>query len=40
MYALTHAFTGKEGTSLDRYVRTAKDILFNPEMTWQRVTRE
>ncbi|WP_251329477.1 hypothetical protein [Haloplanus pelagicus] len=30
-YALTHAFTGKEGSSLDRYVRTANDILFNPE---------
>lgn len=32
-YALTHCFTGKEGSSLDRYVRTANDILFNPEAT-------
>jgi hypothetical protein len=39
-YALTHAFTGKEGASLDRYVRTANDILFNPEATLERVTRE
>jgi len=39
-YALTHAFTGKEGTALDRYVRTANDILFNPETTLERVQRE
>nr|WP_232819728.1 hypothetical protein [Haloprofundus halophilus] len=32
-YALTHFFSGKEGASLDRYVRTANDILFNPEAT-------
>jgi hypothetical protein len=38
-YALTHAFTGTEGSSLDRYVRTANDILFNPEATLERVKR-
>ncbi|WP_084509900.1 hypothetical protein [Haloplanus natans] len=38
-YALTHAFTGKEGTALDRYVRTANDILFNPEATLEQVQR-
>jgi hypothetical protein len=32
-YALTHFFRGKEGPSLDRYVRRANDILFNPEAT-------
>ncbi len=32
-YALTHFFQGKEGTSLDQYVRIANDILFNPEGT-------
>ena len=32
-YALTHIFQGKEGTSLDQYVRIANDILFNPEGT-------
>jgi len=32
-YALTHCFQGKEGSTLDRYVRTANDILFNPEAT-------
>jgi hypothetical protein len=36
-YALTHFFRGKEGTSLDGYVRTANDILFNPEATIDRV---
>jgi hypothetical protein len=36
-YALTHFFQGKEGTSLDRYVRTANDILFNPEATIETV---
>jgi hypothetical protein len=36
-YALTHFFQGKEGTSLDGYVRTANDILFNPEGTIERV---
>ena len=30
-YALTHFFTGKEGSALDSYVRTANDLLFNPE---------
>ncbi|AXG06024.1 hypothetical protein DU500_05955 [Haloplanus rubicundus] len=39
-YALTHAFTGKEGSALDRYVRTANDILFNPEGTLERVRQE
>ena len=38
-YALTHFFQGKEGTSLDGYVRTANDILFNPEGTIERVER-
>ena len=32
-YALTHFFQGKEGASLDQYVRVANDILFNPEGT-------
>ena len=32
-HALTHFYTGKEGASLDRYVRVANDILFNPEAT-------
>ena len=36
-YALTHFFQGKEGVSLDGYVRTANDILFNPEGTIERV---
>ena len=36
-YALTHFFTGREGASLDGYVRTANDILFNPEGTIERV---
>ncbi|MFA9417901.1 hypothetical protein [Natrinema sp. HArc-T2] len=36
-YALTHFFQGKEGTSLDQYVRLANDILFNPEETIKRV---
>jgi hypothetical protein len=36
-YALTHFFQGKEGTSLDQYVRVANDILFNPEGTIARV---
>jgi hypothetical protein len=38
-YALTHFFQGKEGASLDGYVRTANDILFNPEGTIKRVER-
>jgi len=38
-YALTHFFQGKEGTSLDQYVRVANDILFNPEGTIKRVER-
>jgi len=36
-YALTHFFQGKEGSSLDQYVRIANDILFNPEGTIDRV---
>ena len=36
-YALTHFFKGKEGNALDRYVRTANDILFNPEQTVEQV---
>nr|WP_206664955.1 MULTISPECIES: hypothetical protein [Halorubrum] len=36
-YALTHFFQGKEGASLDQYVRIANDILFNPESTIERV---
>ncbi|MBX0296712.1 hypothetical protein [Haloarcula nitratireducens] len=38
-YALTHFFTGKEGAALDGYVRTANDILFNPEATIRAVER-
>jgi hypothetical protein len=38
-YALTHFFNGKEGASLDRYVRTANDVLFNPEATVDTVER-
>jgi len=38
-YALTHFFQGKEGASLDQYVRVANDILFNPEGTIERVER-
>jgi len=33
---LTYFFQGKEGTSLDQYVRVANDILFNPEGTIDR----
>lgn len=36
-YALTHFFTGSEGSALDRYVRTANDILFNPNATIETV---
>jgi hypothetical protein len=36
-YALTHFFRGKEGDALDGYVRTANDILFNPDGTLDRV---
>ena len=36
-YAFTHFFQGKEGAALDGYVRTANDILFNPEGTIERV---
>lgn len=39
-YALTHFFKGKEGGSLDQYVRIANDILFNPERTVERVHKE
>jgi len=35
-YALTY-FQGKEGASLDQYVRVANHILFNPEGTIERV---
>jgi hypothetical protein len=38
-YALTHFFKGKEGPALDRYVRVANDVLFNPEGTIERVGR-
>jgi hypothetical protein len=38
-YALTHFFRGREGSSLDGYVRVANDILFNPEGTIERVER-
>lgn len=38
-YALTHFFTGKEGSALDGYVRTANDLLFNPEATLETVER-
>ncbi len=38
-YALTHFFQGKGSVSLDGYVRTANDILFNPEGTIERVKR-
>jgi len=38
-YALTHFFQGKEGVSLNQYVRLANDILFNPEGTIERVER-
>ena len=36
-YALTHFFRGKEGDALDGYVRTANDLLFNPDGTLERV---
>jgi hypothetical protein len=39
-YALTHFFRGKEGEALDGYVRTANDILFNPDGTIERVEQE
>jgi hypothetical protein len=38
-HALTHFFRGREGNSLDGYVRSANDILFNPETTLDRVER-
>ena len=37
-HALTHFYSGKEGASLDRYVRTANDVLFNPQATLERIT--
>ena len=40
MYVLTHFFRGKEGDALDGYVRTANDILFNPDGTVERVECE
>jgi hypothetical protein len=36
-HALTHFYRGKEGTSLEQYVRLANDILFNPDRTIERV---
>ena len=39
-YALTHFFRGKEGDALDGCVRTANDILLNPDGTLNRVERE
>jgi hypothetical protein len=36
-YAVTQFFQSKEGTSLNGYVRTANDILVNPEGTIERV---
>ncbi len=36
-YALTHQFRGREGTTLDRYVRAANDLLFNPEQSIDRI---
>jgi hypothetical protein len=38
-HALTHFFRGREGGSLDRYVRAANDLLFNPERTLSVVER-
>jgi hypothetical protein len=38
-HALTHGFRGREGSSLDGYVRAANDLLFNPEVVLGRVTR-
>jgi hypothetical protein len=38
-HALTHFFRGREGSSLDKYVRSANDILFNPEATLDRAER-
>jgi len=37
-HALTHFYSGKEGAALDRYVRTANDVLFNPQATLERIT--
>ena len=39
-YALTYFLKGKEGNSLDGYVRTANDVLFYPEGTVERVRAE
>ena len=36
-HALTHFFRGKEGRSLQQYVRLANDLLFNPEASLDRV---
>ncbi|WP_255197748.1 hypothetical protein [Halorarius litoreus] len=36
-HALTHFFRGKEGSSLQQYVRLANDLLFNLETSLQRV---
>jgi len=37
-HALTHFYSGKERAALDGYVRTANDVLFNPEATLARIT--
>ncbi len=39
-YALTHHFTGREGSAFDGYVRLANDLLFNTEAILERVERE
>ena len=36
-HALTHFFRGREGTSLQQYVRLANDLLFNPDRSIERV---
>jgi hypothetical protein len=36
-HALTHFYRGREGSALDRYVRVANDLLFNPEATIETV---
>jgi hypothetical protein len=39
-YALTHFYSGKEGPSMDQYIRTANDMLFNPRATLERIMDE
>ncbi len=36
-YALTHQFRGGDGSALQEYTRLANDLLFNPEVTIDRV---